>query len=292
MPKISLYIPCFNVEKYIARCIEGILNQTYPVDEILVIDDGSRDRTVEIASQYPVRIVKHEVNKGLSAARNTGFQNASNEWVASLDADCVADSHWLEKLVASLEEDEKIAVAGGRLVEIVQDSWADRWRKVHMTQDWGDNRLSDPPFMYGNNSLIRKSVIEEVGCFNEKLRTNGEDVDMSNRIYEKGYHIVYEPAAIVNHLRHDNIPSILDTFWRYLRFSYPTYKEITFKCFLHNAYNVHLKGVMIDLLYRDLKRNKNYHFIPLDLFVPWYLTYRNLKLLLENKKEGKETTKG
>lgn len=115
---------------------------------------------------------------------------------------------------------------------------------------------------------------------------------MSNRIYEKGYHIVYEPAAIVNHLRHDNIPSILDTFWRYLRFSYPTYKEITFKCFLHNAYNVHLKGVMIDLLYRDLKRNKNYHFIPLDMFVPWYLTYRNLKLLLENKKEGKETTKG
>ena len=283
MQKVSLYIPCYNVEKFIARCIEGVLNQTYPIDEILVIDDGSKDRTVEIAAQYPVRIIKHEINKGLSAGRNTGLRNARNELVASLDADCVADSRWLETLVACLEENEKIAIAGGRLIESVQESWADQWRKVHMTQDWGDKRLPNPPFTYGNNNLVRKSAIEAAGWFNEQLRTNGEDVDISKRVYEKGYQAMYDPGAIVNHLRQDTIPSILDTYWRYLRFSYPTYKEITFKWFLYNAYVVHLKGILVCLLYRDLKQNKNYHLVWLDFFVPLYLTYRNFKLLWETK---------
>src|SRR5215218_6489486 len=69
MPPVSLYIPCYNVERFIARCIEGALAQTHSVDEILIIDDGCKDDTLKIAAKYPVRIIRHPVNKGLSAAR-------------------------------------------------------------------------------------------------------------------------------------------------------------------------------------------------------------------------------
>lgn len=288
MEKVSVYIPCYNVEKFIARCIEGILNQTYPVDEILVIDDGSRDRTIEIASKYPVQIIKHEVNKGLSAARNTGLRNARNELVAALDADCVADSRWLENLVQLIEEDQKIAVVGGRLVESVQQSVADRWRKVHMTQDWGDNRVTNPQFMYGNNSLIRKSIVEEVGYYNENFRTNGEDMDITRRIYEKGYQTIYEPNAIVNHLRQDSIASILDTYWRYWRFGANLYfNEISLKSVLYMSYYMNFKTIFLSVLERDLKMKK-YGLIWLDGVMLMYITYRSFKLLWEHKYLGKK----
>jgi glycosyltransferase involved in cell wall biosynthesis len=68
--KISLYIPCYNVEGHIERCIKGVLKQTLQPEKILVIDDGSTDRTAEIASNYPVKVIKHGSNRGLAAARN------------------------------------------------------------------------------------------------------------------------------------------------------------------------------------------------------------------------------
>ncbi len=99
--KVSLYIPCYNAERYIARAIEGALRQTNALDEILVVDDGSKDGTREIASRYPVRIISHDRNRGLAAARNTGFRNARNELVASLDADCVARAGLVGKAAAA-----------------------------------------------------------------------------------------------------------------------------------------------------------------------------------------------
>jgi GT2 family glycosyltransferase len=73
IPKVSVYIPCYNVANYLAPVLEGALQQTLPPDEILVIDDGSKDQTCEIAARYPVTIVRHERNRGLAAARNTGI---------------------------------------------------------------------------------------------------------------------------------------------------------------------------------------------------------------------------
>ncbi|MFB2896042.1 glycosyltransferase family 2 protein [Aerosakkonemataceae cyanobacterium BLCC-F50] len=288
MTKVSLYVPCYNVEKFISRCIEGILNQTYPVDEILIIDDGSKDKTVEIASQYPVRIIKHEVNKGLSAGRNTGWQNARNELVASLDADCVADSHWLENLVATIEENSQIALVGGRLVEIVQESIADRWRKVHMTQDWGDLRVDNPTFIYGNNNVIRKSAVEKIAGYDEKLRTNGEDVDISSRLSEKGYKLVYQPSAIVSHLRQDNLPSILDTYWRYWRYGIKMYWErIRVKDIAYNTYFIFYRTIFLTCFNRD-KQQKNYDLLWIDAVLFFYLVYRSFKLLVEHNYLGKK----
>src|SRR6516162_6327317 len=75
--RVTAYIPAYNVSEYLARTIEGLLAQTHAFDEILVIDDGSHDNSAEIASRYPqVTLIKHPVNKGLSAARNTALRAA------------------------------------------------------------------------------------------------------------------------------------------------------------------------------------------------------------------------
>ncbi len=139
---MSVYIPAYNSAEFLSRAIDGLLAQTIPANEILVIDDGSRDSTAEIAARYPaVTLIRHPHNIGLGAARNTGFRTARNELVASLDADCVPDPGWLAGLVRHFD-DPKVAGVGGRLIEGNQRTVADRWRRAHMPQEWGDRTIA------------------------------------------------------------------------------------------------------------------------------------------------------
>src|ERR1700733_15010053 len=127
MEKVSVYIPAYNSAEFLSVAIDGLLAQTLPADEILVIDDGSRDATAEIAARYAaVTLVRHKRNSGLGAARNTGFRTACNELIASLDADCVPDPGWLAGLARHFNE-PKVAGVGGRLIEGNQRTVADRW---------------------------------------------------------------------------------------------------------------------------------------------------------------------
>lgn len=163
MEKVTLYIPCYNAEKTIKECLDGVMGQIYPIGEILIINDGCRDRTIDIVSVYPVRIINHNTNKGLAAARNTAFRQAKNEFVASLDADCVARPNWLEQLMSSFSDDN-IAGAGGILIEKYSISLADKWRFAHMPQMWGKELIQDPPFLYGSNTVFRKKSFGRPGC--------------------------------------------------------------------------------------------------------------------------------
>jgi cellulose synthase/poly-beta-1,6-N-acetylglucosamine synthase-like glycosyltransferase len=221
--RITAYTPAYNVSEYLARTIEGLLLQTRPCDEILVIDDGSRDNSAEIASRYPqVTLIKHPVNKGLAAARNTALRAARNELVASVDADVVADPNWIAMLLPHLD-DPKVAGAGGILIEGVQTTLADRWRRARMAQEWGPQYIRNPRFLYGSNNLFRKSAILEAGGYNESLRSCGEDPDLAIRLRARGWNFVYDPSARSTHLRHDNLKSVLDTYWRWWRFGIQAY---------------------------------------------------------------------
>jgi glycosyltransferase involved in cell wall biosynthesis len=86
-PKVSAVIPAYNSEGFVADAIESILAQTIPVDEIIVVDDGSKDRTAEIASRFECTRVITQANAGQGAARNVGIREATGEWIAFLDAD-------------------------------------------------------------------------------------------------------------------------------------------------------------------------------------------------------------
>lgn len=283
-PEVSLYIPCYNAEKYIARTIEGALRQTYPLDEILIVDDGSKDRTREIASSFPVRILSHDRNRGLAAARNTGFRSARNELVASLDADCVADPDWLEKLLPRLE-DPRVAGAGGRLEETVLISLADRWRQAHLPEDWGAAVVLNPPFLFGANGLHRKSALEEVGGYDEVAWPAGcgEDTDISRRIRAKGYNLIYEPAALVKHIKQDTVRSVLDTRWRWWRYGVEAYfKRIRLGSVLATFYRAHFRTMFFEHLKQDF-RSGNYELLGLDLLCLLYMPHRDLKLYCRSK---------
>lgn len=98
-PKISVIVPVYNVEKYIHRCVDSILTQTFTDFEVLLIDDGSTDRSGEICDEYrkvDVRVrVFHQENGGVSKARNVGLENANGEWVTFVDSDDYVKDIWL-----------------------------------------------------------------------------------------------------------------------------------------------------------------------------------------------------
>ena len=283
-PQVSLYIPCYNAERYLARTLEGALRQTYPLDEILVIDDGSRDHTREIAARYPVRILSHERNRGLAAARNTGFRSARNELVASLDADCVAEPDWLEKLLPHLD-DPKVAGASGRLEETVLTSVADRWRKAHLPENWGAIVITNPPFLFGANGLHRKSALEEVGGFDEVtwIAGCGEDRDISKRLQASGYNLTYDPAARVKHIKQDSVCSVLDTRWRWWRYGVEAYfNKIGLRSILATLYRAHFRTMFFSHVGQDL-RSGNYELLGLDVLCLFYMPFRDLKLYFQTK---------
>jgi glycosyltransferase involved in cell wall biosynthesis len=217
--RVSLYIPCYNAERYVARSIERVLNMRRPPDEVIVVDDGSTDRTVAMASEYPVRIVPHEGNRGLAAARNTGVRSARFDLVASIDADCLVRDDWLEQLLPCLD-DPRVGGAGGRLEELNKEALADRWRTLHMVQHRGPELISNSDFLFGHSTLFRKSALEKVGLYNEKLRTNNEDEYISKQLLKAEFSLVYQPDAVVEHLRTDTINSLLTTYWRWWFFGY------------------------------------------------------------------------
>ncbi len=112
MSKISIIIPVYNSEKVIARCLESVLNQDYKNIEIIIINDGSKDRSQEIIEQYSkidgrIKIIKTE-NQGVSSARNLGIQNASGKYVCFLDADDYVDKDMYNELVKQIKENDMV----------------------------------------------------------------------------------------------------------------------------------------------------------------------------------------
>ena len=213
MHDVTLYIPCFNAAKTIALVLEAVLAQSYPLKEVLVIDDGSTDVTRETASRYPVKLIQHKNNKGLASARNTAIENTHTEFIASLDADCVPEKDWLENLMKGFDA-SKIAGVGGKLLETHSSQIPDLWRSVHMKQYW-DKEDAEPPFLFGSNTVFRKDALRNAGRYNEDFKNNYEDVDISRRMKNAGYVLMYEPKAISHHIREDSIASLLDRYWHW-----------------------------------------------------------------------------
>jgi len=215
MKEVTLYIPCYNAESFIRRCLDSVMAQTYPLQEILVIDDGCTDKTLEIVKEYPkVKVIAHPQNKGLGAGRNTALNSVHTEYIANLDADCVAQPDWLEKLMESMA-DETLAGVGGRLIESFQSTVPDYWRTIHMKQHWGNQPCRNPDWIWGHSAVFMTAALKKAGGYDEKFRTNYEDIDISGKLRAAGYDLGYQPLAVVKHLRRDTAKSVLRTRWRW-----------------------------------------------------------------------------
>lgn len=114
-PFVTVFIPVYNSEQYISETIDSILNQTYKNLEVLIVDDGSTDRSIEIIQQYQdqrIRLIQNEKNMGIPYTRNVGLQEARGDYIAIMDADDIACSNRIERQVTYLENNKGIDAVG------------------------------------------------------------------------------------------------------------------------------------------------------------------------------------
>lgn len=230
LPSITLYIPCYNAAPYLDRVLAAVMAQTCPIAEVLVIDDGSTDQTAAIAerhaqgARYPLRVIRQPRNMGLAAGRNTAVRACATELVAALDSDVLPAPDWLENLACELTAE--VSGVGGELLELYQSTLPDRWRAVHMVQHRGPRKVWRPPFLWGCNTLFRKSVLVEAGLYPEHCRTNAEDVKLCEAIRDR-HVLVYTNLAKCLHLRRDSVASLRRNWWKW--YYYGCYEKPTLR---------------------------------------------------------------
>lgn len=111
MPKVSIILPCYNVEKYIGYCLDTLINQTLKDIEIICVDDKSKDNTVDVIKKYTkkdprIKLIEQDVNTGVSVARNTGIDVATGEYIGFVDPDDYVDLDFYEKLYNSAKQSD------------------------------------------------------------------------------------------------------------------------------------------------------------------------------------------
>lgn len=291
--KISIYIPTKNSNKYLKESLKYFknLNKKDLIKEILMIDFSSSKEKEEIKNilnfcddwlKTKIKIVNQK-ESGLAKARNIAIKKSNSELIASLDADCIPSKNWLAQLLKTMEEDKAEGVCG-RVVELEKlenTSLADKWRAKHLKQDFGNKKIINPPYLIGANTLFKKEVLEKVGLYNEKYKSNYEDVDISKRLIAKGYKLVYEPKAIVYHIKKDNILSVLKTNWAWGFYGNEPNSIISLiKRFVFNFY-ISLKYAFEDLL------NLNVEFLVIDFLIIPINFYFDLLWVIKNLRERK-----
>ncbi|MBF0317114.1 MAG: glycosyltransferase [Nitrospirae bacterium] len=199
--KVAITIGVYNEEENIARLIDSLLNQTKKPDEIIIVDDGSVDRTGEIINSYAGRysIVRYiyQENAGPATARNRAWKSTEADICVFTDGDCVAATNWLEELLKPFS-DETVAATGGTYETLNASSVLAAfigleiaWKYVHVRGD------IDVHGAY--NLAVRRHVLEKTGGFDEKYKKpSGEDWDLTYRISDMS-RIVYVSSAVVGH---------------------------------------------------------------------------------------------
>ncbi len=189
--KVSVIIPAYNIENYIARAIECVLAQTYPASEIIVVDDGSTDNTANIVKQFPETVQYiYQDNQGAGIARNRGIEAAQHDWIAFLDGDDEWLNNFLELHVDLLKRNPHLKWSSSNLYSYRKED--DRksikcstklLKKLLNGKDYFDDFYDAYRFdaMGNSNSMmIHHSCFKKVGLFGKI--PSGEDADMWNRI--------------------------------------------------------------------------------------------------------------
>jgi GT2 family glycosyltransferase len=208
-PRITVVVCAYNAERTMEPCLASLRALRYPNHEVVVVDDGSRDATPEIARRHAwARLISHE-NRGLSAARNTGIAAATGELIAFTDSDCVADPDWLTYLAWSFTNRDVAAVGGPNLPPAEEERTAAcvataPGGPTHVLLD--DETAEHIP---GCNMAFRREALAQIGGFDPLFRAAGDDVDVCWRLQDAGMRIGFSPAAMVWHFRRNTVRAYL-----------------------------------------------------------------------------------
>lgn len=194
---VTIIVPAYNEEKEIANCLDSLLSLNYPKEkyEIVVIDDGSKDRTYEVVRNYEkkyfnVRLFSKK-NGGKASAQNLGLKHANGKYILITDADAIPEKNWISKMVKNLQDHDLVIGSWypkniNNWVEKIQNSFC-----LVIFKYAALNRIPEA----GINNAFKKEMVTKIGNFNEsKLVVLS---DFIQRSIDKGFNVFFDPQVIV-----------------------------------------------------------------------------------------------
>jgi GT2 family glycosyltransferase len=220
---LSVYIPFKDPDiAVLKKIIFSVQNQTYPVEEILLINDGSNFfEEKSFANFDKLKIINHKKNCGVAEARNTAIRNCNTDLICAFDADIIPEKNCVENLVKALLSNTALKGVGGRVQEFYKDTPADRFRAEFTKQDRGELEIVDAD-LFGGCTLYYLDTLKKIGGYFSPLRNSFEDFDVSQRVKKSTGKTLYCPTALAWHYKKDSIQSALDTLYRW---SYPHWED-------------------------------------------------------------------
>ena len=216
-PLVSIIILNFNGESYLEKCLISVFETNYPNFEVIFIDNASTDSSLRIveknfANDPRLKIFKNEQNLGFSAGNNFGFNQAKGQYIAFLNNDTIAEPHWLDALVNTLEQDNTIGLAGSTILSI------DGTKLRGAGGLWSDNLLFLCPigagkagdfhfipnfevsFATGCSMISRKKFIDQIGLFDPSIPYNYDDTMLSLKTWLAGKRVVSVTSSRIRHI--------------------------------------------------------------------------------------------
>lgn len=249
MSKFSIIIPVYNVENYIKKCLDSVFAQTEKDYEVIVVNDGTKDNSMDIVKNYDVKIVNQK-NQGLSEARNTGLKNAKGEYILFLDSDDYIEKDLLKELNKSIKN--KPDLVRFQIREVF-DTYKKDYNELSFTNKSGPEAFSIIcNYHFVENAwayLYKKSYLEE-NNFTFKKGTIHEDFGLVplvimkasnvNSISYIGYNYVQREGSIMSQKNYEKTKKKVDDFYNHYLF---LIKEIdkteldskVFKSFISNS---------------------------------------------------------
>ena len=222
---ISVVIVNWNRRELLCACLRSLAGQTCAGFETIVVDNGSADGSAEMAERdFGVRVIRNRENRGFCAANNQGIAAARGDLIALLNNDAEAEPGWLAALAAAFDGRPEVGMAASKILV-----WEDPRRidkAGHLIWPDGQNRgrgsgaldrgqfdkMEEALWPDGCAAMYRKSMLEELGGFDEDFFAYGDDAELGLRARIAGWKCVYAPQAVVRHHRGSTLGK--DSAWR------------------------------------------------------------------------------
>jgi glycosyltransferase involved in cell wall biosynthesis len=196
--KVSAYIPVHNGQDTIAQTLQSLLDQTYPIDEILILNDGSTDSTLSIVQPYPVRIINNPIKLGRGATRALAILSCQNSYIVSCDVGLTLPKDFISKSLAHFTGPGAQTVSGVYgFCYIKPDTFAShRWQTRHIQRLPEFLKLDTYALLETGACMLDRSKIVTCGNF-EANCIHGEDVSLGRRLIQNGYQVIFDPTLHV-----------------------------------------------------------------------------------------------
>lgn len=282
VPRVSIIVPVYNVEKYINRCIDSILSQTFTDFELILVDDGSPDKSGEICDEYAkkdkrIKVI-HKKNGGLSDARNVGLEIAKGDFIGFVDSDDYIELDMYEKLLEACEENNsRIAMCGRFNVfgEVIEPFFSFSGYKIWKSKEAIENLLTwDNIDSSSCDKLFNRELFRDirfpVGKYNEDIYVMTRIIHNSGKVVHIGeakYYYYHRPNSITTELFSEKKLDLLEANYEVVKLVNDYYPELKLKADSFQLKGIiYLSGLLQDKNYKNLYSN-SYKLIMKNLYL-------------------------